>query len=79
MQSENVSGQQLLQNLRDCLGADRVTDDPARRRLLSTDFYAEGKTCVAVIRPADSASLARAAALVTGAGEARVPRGGGRS
>ena len=65
--------------LQACLGADRVITDEARRRLLSTDFYVEGPLCAAAIRPADATTLAEAVRIVTGAGYALVPRGGGMS
>ncbi|MFO1354592.1 MAG: FAD-binding oxidoreductase [Gammaproteobacteria bacterium] len=62
-----------------CLGPDRVITDPAGRRLLSTDLYAEDATCEVAIRPADTASLAAAVKAATNAGYVICPRGGGLS
>jgi FAD/FMN-containing dehydrogenase len=62
-----------------CVGRERVVTDPAERALLSTDLYAEGATCAAAIRPADTATLAAALAAATRAGYAILPRGGGLS
>lgn len=70
---------ELIAQLCDCVGSGRVITDPERRRLMSTDLYAERAICAAVIRPEDTASLARAARCVTTAGYALVPRGGGMS
>lgn len=70
---------ELIRALEDRLGADRVITDDRERRLLSTDFYAADDLCACAIRPADTESLAAAARLVTGAGHALVPRGGGMS
>lgn len=69
----------LVAGLAACLGRERVITDPAERVLLSTDLYAEGATCAAAIRPADTAALALAVRAATRAGYAVVPRGGGLS
>ena len=70
---------ELVASLTTCLGPDRVVTDPSQRRLLGTDFLREGELCAAAIRPADAETLSRAAAVVTGAGYALIPRGGGIS
>jgi len=69
----------LVAELRDGLGADRVITEPAQRELYSTDFYLRGAVGAAVIRPADTDSLAVAARTITASGYALVPRGGGMS
>jgi len=69
----------LIARLRDGLGADRVAAEPTQRELYSTDFYSQGAICAAVIRPADTKSLAAAVRTITAAGYALVPRGGGMS
>jgi D-lactate dehydrogenase (cytochrome) len=69
----------LIARLVESLGRERVITDPAARALLSSDLYAEGATCAVAIRPADTASLARAVATITAAGYAVLPRGGGLS
>jgi FAD/FMN-containing dehydrogenase len=69
----------LIAQLRSALGDNRVATDRAERELASTDFYSAGATCTAVIRPADAESLARAAAIITAAGFALIPRGGSMS
>lgn len=71
--------QDLITALAACVGPDRVIIDPVERHLLSTDLYAEGATCAAAIRPADTSSLAAAVAAATRAGYAVIPRGGGLS
>ncbi len=69
----------LIQQLEECLGSADVATDAAHRRLYSTDFYREGETCAAVIRPRNAADLARAVKLVAAAGHGLIPRGGGMS
>jgi len=69
----------LIAALAIAVGAQRVITDPAERALLSSDLYAEGVTCAAAIRPADTAALAGAVAIATRAGYAVLPRGGGLS
>ncbi|MDJ0928330.1 MAG: FAD-binding oxidoreductase [Gammaproteobacteria bacterium] len=75
----STTNDQLVQRLRTQLGDEQIITDITRRELLSTDFYAAGETCAAIIRPVDTTSLAAAAADVTGAGYALIPRGGGMS
>ena len=70
---------ELIGKLRGLLGPERVVTDLARRELLSTDFYSAGATCAAIIRPVDTETLAAAAAAITQAGYALIPRGGGMS
>ncbi|MFW2404387.1 MAG: FAD-binding oxidoreductase [Gammaproteobacteria bacterium] len=74
-----VTAQDLIARLQGCLGAQRVITEDSKRKLLSSDFYREGTTCVTAIRPADTESLAEAARVVTEAGYALIPRGGGMS
>lgn len=69
----------LTAGLLDDLGVERVITDAERRRLLSSDFYSEGRVCTVAIRPADTASLAKAVRMITTAGYAVIPRGGGMS
>ncbi len=69
----------LISGLTGILGADGVITDRAEREFYSADVYSAGVTCAAVIRPRDTESLSRAAALVTQSGYALVPRGGGMS
>jgi len=69
----------FLAELAACVGAGRVVTDLAERALFSSDLYAEGATCTAVIRPADTASLAAAVRVATTAGYGVYPRGGGLS
>ncbi len=69
----------LITGLTGILGADRVITDLEERQFYSADVYSAGATCAAVIRPADSAALARSAALISRHGYALVPRGGGMS
>jgi FAD/FMN-containing dehydrogenase len=76
---ENPNASELVAALAACLGPDRVITGAAERALLSSDLYAEGTTCAAAIRPADTATLAAAVGAATRAGYAILPRGGGLS
>ncbi|MBL8201747.1 MAG: FAD-binding oxidoreductase [Chromatiales bacterium] len=76
---EHLTTQDLVAALANRVGPERIITDPVQRALLSTDLYAEGATCAAAIRPADTASLAEAVAAATRAGYAVIPRGGGLS
>ena len=67
----------LIAELRRELGDARVVDADDQRELMSGDLYSQGVTCAAVIRPADTEMLANAARIVTAAGYALIPRGGG--
>jgi FAD/FMN-containing dehydrogenase len=67
----------LIAELRGQLGDARVVVDEDQRELMSGDFYSQGVTCAAVIRPADTGMLANAVRIVTAAGYALIPRGGG--
>jgi len=59
------------------LGPDGLLLDEAIRRESSADLYSAGATCAAVVRPADRRSLAGAVGLLSAAGFALIPRGGG--
>jgi FAD/FMN-containing dehydrogenase len=61
------------------LGQAAVLSARQERAAFSTDAYAEGATCAAVIRPGTPQQLAEAVALITPAGFDVVPRGGGMS
>ena len=67
----------LFTKLRLVVGAARVRTDPANRAFFSTDLYAAGACCAAVVSPGDVQALSRVVAATTGAGYALVPRGGG--
>ena len=67
----------LPEGLATLLPSDGLIEDPERRREYSADVYSAGATCAAVIRPSDRQSLAAAVRLLSAAGFALVPRGGG--
>ncbi|MFZ4069015.1 MAG: FAD-binding oxidoreductase [Caulobacterales bacterium] len=69
----------LLDALRQTLGPDHVSADPALRALMSQDIWARGGEAALVIAPGNAAECARAIAQATAAGHAVVPRGGGMS
>jgi D-lactate dehydrogenase (cytochrome) len=69
----------LLDTLRQTLGPDHVSADPAMRALMSQDIWARGGEAALVIAPGDAAECARAIAQATAAGHAVLPRGGGMS
>lgn len=68
---------ELIDRLRDCMGPDRVVTSDDERALFSGDLYAQGKLAAAIIRPSNTAMLATAAKLISAAGHALIPRGGG--
>jgi FAD/FMN-containing dehydrogenase len=67
--------------LRDLLGADNVSDDPAECALAASDLFPDPDTVPVdlVIRPGDTGETARAMRLLAEAGCAVVPRGAGLS
>lgn len=67
----------LLSALAQAVGAENLFTSEEDRLYYSTDLYAAGQTCAAVVQPKDKASLARAVGVATEAGYAVVPRGGG--
>jgi FAD/FMN-containing dehydrogenase len=69
----------LVETLFDLLGKESVITDLEERTYYSTDVYAPGETCAAVVVPKDRASLAKAVAATTRAGYAAIGRGGGMS
>ncbi len=73
----HTSATDLIAELRDHMGTARVITEHTHRELMSGDFYSQGKICTAVIRPADTQMLAAATRIVTTAGYALIPRGGG--
>jgi D-lactate dehydrogenase (cytochrome) len=77
MRDESGIEAALLASLAQAVGAENLVVDLAERRFYSTDLYSQGEICAAAVRPQDSAALARAVGLATGAGYAVVPRGGG--
>ena len=69
----------LVTALQDLLGPQAVLTDAASLELCSQDVFTRGALARAVVRPRDAAALARAVGMVTAAGVAVVPRGGGMS
>lgn len=69
----------LSRQLRDLLGGEAVLEAEDDRRFFSHDIFEAGETAAAVIRPGSARELAAAVRVVTGAGLAVVPRGGGVS
>lgn len=69
----------LLSGLAGIVGADAVRSDDAALALAASDAHVTGARPLAVIRPADAASVAAAAALAIAHGYAVLPRGGGLS
>ena len=67
----------LLEELLGLLGDDGLLLDERLRREYSADVYSAGATCAAVVRPADRTALATAVGLLSAAGYAIIPRGGG--
>ncbi len=65
---------------RQALGAEVVSDDLARRTLLSQDIWSAGDSIAElVVTPRDTASLSRSVSEATGRGMALAIRGGGMS
>ena len=69
----------LRRELHDLLGDKSVLEGEDDRRFFSHDIFEAGETAAAVIRPDTVERLAAAVGIVTGAGFAVVPRGGGIS
>jgi D-lactate dehydrogenase (cytochrome) len=67
----------LENDLRAILGDEGVVVDEETRAFHSADLLKAKRTCVLVIRPANSDELARAVARISEAGLAMAPRGGG--
>ncbi len=65
--------------LRQAAGAEAVSDDAAVRALHSQDIWARGATCAFVVRPADTAALARVVEAAHAHGRPLAVRGGGMS
>ena len=63
----------------DAVGAEAVFTDEASCAFYSQDVFTLGPRALAVVRPADTAALARAVAAATSHGLAVAPRGGGLS
>lgn len=59
------------------LGAEGLLTDPDSLRLFGSDLLTEGADCALVIRPDSVDDLAGAVKLLSGAGMAMAPRGGG--
>ncbi len=70
---------QLAAALVACLSKDEVITDTKSRELLSGDVYSQGTTAALVIRPLDRENLPKAIRIITRAGFAVLPRGGGMS
>lgn len=69
----------LIDNLITLLGSESVITDESERAYYSQDVYNAGPTALAVIQPDSKEKLAEAIAMITGAGVAVFPRGGGFS
>ncbi|MEZ5564498.1 MAG: FAD-binding oxidoreductase [Gammaproteobacteria bacterium] len=70
---------ELVEALRNILGAQCVITSTEACELLSGDLYSQGKPAAAIIRPSSTQMLASAAELISAAGYALIPRGGGMS
>ena len=70
---------QLIDNLIILLGEDSVITDKSEREFFSSDVYASGITCSAVISPKNNQLLSQAVTLIDKADYAIVGRGGGMS
>lgn len=75
----NSSHAVVVDNLIKLLGRDNVITDESERAYYSQDVYNAGPTALAVIQPDSKEKLAEAVAIITGAGVALFPRGGGFS
>ncbi len=69
----------LIEALTEQLGGDGVVTDQDELAFYSADVYAPGVTAALAIRPAARIDIAPALSLITGAGYAVIPRGGGMS
>ena len=69
----------LLHQLADLLGDDGVITDHRELEYYSADVYSAGVTAALAIAPVERDRLAAAVRLITDAGYAVIPRGGGMS
>ena len=69
----------LLAELAELLGANRVLTDADSVSLFAQDVYTKSIPALAVVQPATAEELAAAVTAVAGAGHAVIPRGGGMS
>jgi FAD/FMN-containing dehydrogenase len=77
---KTTAGTALLARLRDICGADAVASDEPSRRLAAHDIFFEAPQLPeCVVAPRSVETLSQAVALVTHAGVAVAPRGGGMS
>lgn len=75
--NENV--EEALASLRQAIGAEAVIIDDDTRAYHSQDVFAVGPTVAAVIKPTSIEALGQAVKIITSAGLAIFPRGGGYS
>lgn len=76
-QARTPDTKDLIDALADLLGPEGLLTDETSCRLHSADLLEAGGRCTAVVRPADIEQLEQAVALISKAGLAIAPRGGG--
>jgi FAD/FMN-containing dehydrogenase len=74
-----IANDTLLAQLAEIVGADRVSDDPARRTFFATDLAGSGHLPAAVVEVGSTAELAQVVTACSLAEVAMTPRGGGFS
>lgn len=77
--SDMNGNQSVVDDLKAAVGDSCVRVDPAERAYFSTDLYAPGALCAAIVSPTNLSGLSRAVAAATAAGYAVIPRGAGLS
>jgi FAD/FMN-containing dehydrogenase len=79
MSANLMESNDILDRLRNTLGADHVLCDPADREFFAMDVYNALELPLAVVQPGSVEELQEIARIASDAGVAMVPRGGGAS
>ena len=79
MSANLMESNDILDRLRNALGADHVLCDPADREFYAMDVYNFLELPLAVVQPGGVEELQEIARIASAAGVALVPRGGGAS
>lgn len=77
--TNRIAPEALIETLKAAVGADNVLTDQTACTLYAQDVYTKADPALAVVKPSDVQTLAKAVQAATTAGFAIVPRGGGMS
>lgn len=77
--SPRVDLVKVFENVKSIVGSDNLTEDQAEREYFSQDYYRRAEPVAAVVKPKTIEALALAVKVLSDAGIAMYPRGGGYS